>query len=195
MAKRCIYIAVVILLFISYSKAQNSYPVNGFYVSTEGDTVHGNLENKKQMYLILRDTSGNKKTFTPSKIRSFTIDHNEYTSAFLKNIGKKRFVKVLVKGQYSLFLYEDPAYYVTTDVLYAMTDHPVASYSMFNSGYYLSIQGDEEFYSIPSTNKLITEFFERHALSLPKLITGNCNDFLLCLPEIVDKLNFDLNTH
>lgn len=189
-----------ILLLSSGSQAQeepSKYPVNGYLITLSGDTLFGNLKDKEQMYLHYRDSSGKKKVYTPSKIRSYSLNNQEYIPLYLENIDKKRFVAVIITGEHNLYLYNDgsiPGMVVETAFIAGIATAVVgglaeSSFNIHNSGFYITKPGSDKLYSIPSTDRLITEFFEQLFGGLPDLDGHGCVKLIYCMKDIVKKLN------
>lgn len=202
---KSVYLLIIgcILLISNSSQAQekpSKYPVNGYYITLSGDTIYGNLKNKEQMYLHYRDASGKKKVYTPSKIRSYNLDNQEYRPMYLENIDKKRFVAVVVTGEHTLYLYNDgsipgmvlgsaymsPVTFAATAVAGGIAE---GIFDAHNSGYYITKPGIDKLYSIPSTDRLIIEFFQQHFGGLPDMELNGCEKLVYCLKDIVLKLN------
>lgn len=140
---------------------QKEFPENGYYVTLENDTIYGNLENQDGMYLVFRNAKGKKHKFTPSQIRSFCLDHQEYIPLFIKGMDSKRYVAVKVKGYYTLLLYDVNSFstYGQMGLLGGMAE---GMYKSHNSGYCVIIENEKEYYSLPSTHKLLSKYLLDH---------------------------------
>ncbi len=192
-----------ILLISNASPAQvkpSKYPVNGYLITLLGDTIYGNLKDKDQMYLHYRDASGKKKVYTPSKIRSYSLNNQEYTPQYLENLDKKRFVAVVVKGNHNLYLYNDgsnPGMFFGSTYMSPFAGLAVGVagglaegvFDVYNSGFYITKPGNDKLYSIPSTDRLITQFFEQLFGGLPDVDRQRCEKLIYCIQDIVKKLN------
>lgn len=76
---------------------QTEFPQNGYYVTLKNDTIYSNLENQGGMYLVYKNAKGKKHKFTPSQIRSFCINQQEYIPLFINEMGSKRYVAVMIE--------------------------------------------------------------------------------------------------
>ena len=140
---------------------QEEFPENGYYVTLENDTLYGNLENQDGMYLVYRNEKGKKHKFTPSKIRSFCLDHQEYIPLFINEMDSKRYVAVKAKGYYTLLLYDINSY-STYGQMGLMGGIAEGMYKTHNSGYCVIIENEKGYYSLPSTHKLLSKYLSDH---------------------------------
>ena len=205
--KKLKFILIILISFLVVdSLAQDKtskYPINGFYVTLNGDTVSGNLKNKNQMYLIYRNTGGKKKQFMPSQIRSYSINGLEFLPMYLPDIKKKRFAAVIVNGTHMLYLYNDgtprrlPSHEPSSP-LGAVLESGLTAYgteeafNLYHSGYYLTKPGDPALYSVPSSNKLIKKFFEEQVGYFPAPDENDCEKYIDCMKDIVITMNSNL---
>ncbi len=152
----------LMLLSIDQVFAQKKFVPNGYYISKAGDTVYGYLRNKESMYLVVKMENGKRKQFTPSKIQGFNIAGKEYIPLFLREFDTKRFMVVRVKGYCSLYAYEDVDKYSTYGMMGLVGGAIEGSFKAHNSGLYIKKDKDENYYSVPSTNRLIRKFLNEH---------------------------------
>ncbi len=151
---------ILVLFFSSHVNAQGKkeYPENGFYVTLDNDTIRGNLKNQDCMYLIYRDAKGKKKKYSPSQIQSFCIDNQEYMSLYVKKMDVKVYVSVRLKGYYTVLLYDCINSYSTYGQMGMIGGAAEGAYKTYNSGYYVYKGNDTEYYSIPTTPKLLRKY-------------------------------------
>lgn len=152
---------------------QDSYEINGYYISNEGDTVYGYLVNNRGKSMIYRDSVGNKKRFTPSRIKGFCINEVDYKSASLPDVHVSRFLLVLENGavmllsQYGEMTDEDQSQVVVgvvpgTGVIGVGVGIPVSRSQGPNSGFYIQKKLDSNLYPVPSKKKFLYKFIEKH---------------------------------
>lgn len=169
-------IYLFICCFLGNIAAQRSYLVNGYYLTLEGDTILGHLENRKDKYLICRDSTGDKKLFTPSKIRGFHLDETDYKSAFMPDLKMYRFLKIIESGDVFLFQSSDQDFYMNN------SSHIVpATYSgagktgisvtvplrkpktqIVYSGLYIQRENDSIMLSVPARKESLYLFMQEH---------------------------------
>jgi len=140
---------------------QTEFPENGYYVTLENDTLYGNLGNQDGMYLVFRNVKGKKHKFTPSQIRSFCLDRQDYIPLFINEMDSKRYVAVKVKGFYTLLHY-DIRNYSTYGQMGLMGGIAEGMFKTYNSGYYVFIENEKGYYSLPSTHKLLSKYLLNH---------------------------------
>jgi len=140
---------------------QTEFPQNGYYVTLENDTISGNLTDQDGMYLVFRNSKGKKHKFTPSQIRSFCLDRQEYIPLFINEIDSKRYVAVKAKGYYTLLFY-DLTGYSTYGQMGLMGGMAEGIFKNHNSGYYVIIKNENGYYSLPGTHKLLSKYLSDH---------------------------------
>jgi len=140
---------------------QTEFPQNGYYVTLENDTISGNMENQDGMYLVFRNAKGKKHKFTPSQIRSFYLNQQEYTSLFINEMGSKRYVEVKAKGYYTLLFY-DVNSYSSYGQMGLMGGFAEGMFKTYNSGYYVIIENETGYYSLPGTHRLLSKYLLDH---------------------------------
>ena len=116
---------------------QEGYLENGYYVSLENDTVFGNLTNQDGMYLVCIDSKGKKHKFSPSSIKGFCLDHQEYTSLFIHEMNSIRYVAIKGKGYYTLLQYDFMGSYSTYGQMGLMGGAVEGTFKARNSGYFV----------------------------------------------------------
>jgi len=137
---------------------QEGYQENGYYVSLENDTVFGNLTNQDGMYLIYRDSKGKKHKFSPSRIKGFCLDHQEYTSLFIHEMNSIRYVAIVGRGYYTLLLYDFIGGYSSYGQMGLMGGAVEGTFKARNSGYFVIKKNEKGYYSLPSSNKLLRKY-------------------------------------
>jgi len=140
---------------------QEEFPENGYYATLENYTISGNLTNQDGMYLVFRNTKGKKHKFTPSQIRSFCLDHQEYIPLFINEMDSKRYVSVKLKGYYTLLFYDINSYstYGQMGLIGGVAE---GIFKTYNSGYYVIIENEKGYYSLPSSHKLLSKYLSEH---------------------------------
>jgi len=140
---------------------QTEFPQNGYYVTLKNDTIYSNLENQGGMYLVYKNAKGKKHKFTPSQIRSFCINQQEYIPLFINEMGSKRYVAVKAKGYYTLLFY-DINNYSTYGQMGLIGGIAEGTFKTYNSGYYVIIESETGYYSLPSSHKLLIKYLLNH---------------------------------
>jgi hypothetical protein len=157
---------VLLLSLLILSKfnvfGQEKLPENGYYITLENDTVFGNLTNQDGMYLIFRDSKGKKHKFSPSRIRSFCLNHQEYIPLFINEMNSIRYVAVKVKGYYTLLHYDFIDDYSSYGQMGLMGGAAEGMFKSKNSGYYVIIENEKGYYSLPSSHKLLSKYLLMH---------------------------------
>ncbi|MFA5971251.1 MAG: hypothetical protein WC780_02775 [Lentimicrobiaceae bacterium] len=141
---------------------QEKLPENGYYITLENDTIFGNLTNQDGMYLIFRDSKGKKHKFTPSRIQSFCLNHQEYVPLFINEMNSIRYVAVKLKGYYTLLHYEYIDGYSSYGQMGLMGGAAEGMFKAKNSGYYVIIENEKGYYSLPSSHKLLSKYLSKH---------------------------------
>ena len=141
---------------------QEEFPENGYYVTLENDTLYGNLENQDGMYLVFRNEKGKKHKFTPSKIQSFCLDHQEYIPLSITEMNSIRYGAVKLKGYYTLLHYDYMSGYSTYGQMGLLGGATEGMFKARNSGYYVVIKNEKGYYSLPSTHKLLSKYLSDH---------------------------------
>jgi hypothetical protein len=137
---------------------QEEFRENGYYVTLNNDTVFGNLTNQDGMYLVYRDSKGKKRKFSPSRIKGFCLDHQEYIPFFINEMSSIRYVAIKVKGYYTLLHYDYMNSYSSYGQMGLMGGAVEGSYKARNSGYYVIKENEKGYYSIPGSNKLLRKY-------------------------------------
>jgi hypothetical protein len=168
----------LLILFSCPVFSQKSYQENGYFITLQGDTVHGYLYNKESMYLIYKNEKGKRKQFTPSKIKGFRINDKDYIPLYLKEFNTKRYMVVMERGYYTLVYFEDIDKYGNGSMgMGGIAGAGLAGASMgalkaHNSGYYLKKSNDDNYYSIPYKQKLLIRFLQTHFADDSSIIEG-----------------------
>lgn len=156
-------IILMMIFFLSeHTSAKKPIIPNGYYISRSGDTIYGHLRIKESMYLIVRTIDGKRKKFTPSKIKGFKLAWREYIPLHLEEFNTKRFMAVKVNGYCSLYSYEDVAKYSLNGMAGIAGAAVEGSFKAHNSGFYIKKDDDENYYSVPSADKLLKKFLIKH---------------------------------
>lgn len=157
-------LAVLSLLILSQFNVfgQEKLPENGYYVTLENDTISGNLTNQNGMYLVFRNAKGKKHKFTPSQIRCFNLNHQEYIPLFINEMNSIRYVAVRVKGYYTLLCYDFMDGYSSYGQMGLMGGAAEGMFKAKNSGYYVIIENEKRYYSLPTTHKLLSKYLSEH---------------------------------
>jgi len=160
---RIFYTVLLLSLLVSQIDGfgQTYFSENGYYVTLANDTITGNLTNQDYMYLVVKKSKGKKHKFTPSQIRSFCINDQEYTSLFINEIGSKRYMEVKAKGYYTL-LFFDINGYSSYGQMGLMGGIAEGVFKTYNSGYYVIVENEKGYYSLPSTHKLLSKYLSDH---------------------------------
>jgi len=137
---------------------QETLQENGYYITLENDTVFGNLTNQDGMYLIYRDSKGKKHKFSPSRIKGFCLDHQEYTSLFIHEMNSIRYVAIVGRGYYTLLLYDFIGGYSSYGQMGLMGGAVEGTFKARNSGYFVIKKNEKGYYSLPSSNKLLRKY-------------------------------------
>jgi hypothetical protein len=164
-SKASIFATLMLLSFLILPQlnvfGQTEFPENGYYVTLENDTIYGNMENRDGMYLVFRNAKGKKHKFTPSQIRCFYLNQQEYTSLFINEMGSKRYVGIKAKGYYTLLFYDIKSY-STYGQMGLMGGMAEGMFKTYNSGYYVIIENENGYYSLPSTHRLLSKYLLDH---------------------------------
>jgi len=155
---------LLLLLILSQLNVfgQNEFTENGYYVTLEQDTAFGNLTNQDGMYLIFKDSKGKKHKFTPSRIRGFCLNHQEYVPLFITEMSSMRYVAVRLIGYYTLLHYDYIDGYSTYGQMGLMGGAAEGMFKARNSGYYVIIENEKGYYSLPSSRKLLSKYLLNH---------------------------------
>jgi hypothetical protein len=171
------YFTVALIIFLSVSDlfAQEKVVINGYYLTLEGDTVYGNLLNKRNMILKFRSPEGKKRQFMPSKIKAFRIDETDYKSIFLPDLKTYRYLQVLEKGSVTLLIGNDSeierlnpppsgGLYLGVAVNGIGVAVPVSNKKNepVYSGMYIEKEGDTTVFSVPAKNDVLYLFLQEH---------------------------------
>lgn len=151
------------------------------------------------MYLIYRSPEGKKKSFTPSKIKGFRIDENDYRSAFLPDIKFYRFLKVSETGDVFLFKGNDKDFEMNNPLntgtavtagpagrgIYVGVQVPIRKQKaqIVYSGLYIQKGNDTILLSVPAIKESLYLFMEEHFSDNDSLVqefidhSSGINDF------------------
>ena len=168
-------VAFVLLLSVSDLFAQKKIFINGYYLTLEGDTIYGNLLNKRNMILRFRSPEGKKRQFMPSKIKGFRIDETDYKSVFLPDLKTYRYLQVIEKGSVTLLIGNDTeierlnppptrSFYLGVAVNGLGVAVPVSTKKNepVYSGMYIEKESDTIVLSVPARNDDLYKFLQEH---------------------------------
>ncbi|MEM7105530.1 MAG: hypothetical protein AAF502_20500 [Bacteroidota bacterium] len=140
---RIIFLFLIILATSTISHAQTTNFVNGYVVTTEGDTLKGLLRKyrysaKPSTVAIFQDKTGKKTKYKPKDLISYKVGTDKYETKIYSRPGLSpivAFMKVVIEGHLTLY---SQAYQSAS---MPIGPNPIPGGTDIQESYYLEKQG------------------------------------------------------